>query len=191
MRNAGKSTLWFEHLTFRGEHLKGTESGEENGAKQILICGLSANSRFFQRGKCMSKLNEASPRPGDPAYEGLKAQLAALQAQVNAKPLPPVKFLVDDKGAISVRGLGRFPVSLYYEQWDRILNAADRLRAFMEQEKAAGHLKLKGEEKPLPQQKIISMLVGEQIVRSRFEPPIAHREPHFSQGGLPELGRRR
>jgi hypothetical protein len=42
---------------------------------------------------------------------------------------------------VSVYGLGRFPVTLYYEQWIRLLDAAEKLREFIEENKAK--LKLK------------------------------------------------
>ena len=44
---------------------------------------------------------------------------------------------------MSVYGLGRFPVTLYYEQWTRLLDATTQLRAFLEENKSAGKLKLK------------------------------------------------
>jgi len=52
-----------------------------------------------------------------------------------------LEFRVSDKGGISVYGLGRFPVTLYYEQWTRLLGHVDELRTFMEENK--GKLKLK------------------------------------------------
>jgi hypothetical protein len=42
-----------------------------------------------------------------------------------------------------VYGMGRFPVTLYYEQWQRLLGAADELRSFLEENKS--RLKLKEE----------------------------------------------
>jgi hypothetical protein len=48
---------------------------------------------------------------------------------------------VGEKGGVSVYGLGRFPVTLYYEQWTRLLDATDNLRAFLEENKS--RLKLK------------------------------------------------
>jgi hypothetical protein len=42
-----------------------------------------------------------------------------------------------------VYGLGRFPVTLYYEQWIRLLEAVPQLRTFLEENKTAGKLKLK------------------------------------------------
>lgn len=43
-----------------------------------------------------------------------------------------ITFRVSEKGAVSVYGLGRFPVTLYQEQWDRLLDAANDLRAFID-----------------------------------------------------------
>lgn len=38
---------------------------------------------------------------------------------------------VSQKGAVSLYGLGRFPVTLYKEQWLRLLDMADEIRAFI------------------------------------------------------------
>lgn len=38
---------------------------------------------------------------------------------------------VSEKGALSIYGLGRFPVTLYAGQWERLLGAADQIKAFM------------------------------------------------------------
>jgi hypothetical protein len=43
---------------------------------------------------------------------------------------------VSEKGAISVYGLQRMPVTLYVEQWDRLLNFSEDLRAFMKENDA-------------------------------------------------------
>ena len=48
---------------------------------------------------------------------------------------------VSEKGGLSVYGLGRFPVTLYYEQWVRLLEAAPQLKEFLEENKPK--LKLK------------------------------------------------
>jgi len=77
----------------------------------------------------------------EPTYDELKAQLAALQEKVKARDRRAVDFRVSEKGAVSVYGLGRFPVTLYYEQWIRLLDSADDLRSFLEENKSK--LKLK------------------------------------------------
>jgi hypothetical protein len=78
----------------------------------------------------------------DPTYEELKAKLAQLEKEVETKKRSgDLIFKVGEKGGISVYGLGRFPVTLYYEQWNRLLGAANDIKAFMEENKSK--LKLK------------------------------------------------
>ena len=77
----------------------------------------------------------------EPTYEELKARLAELEKQGAGKRSGNMEFRVSEKGGVSVYGLGRFPVTLYYEQWTRLLDRADDLRAFMEENKS--RLKLK------------------------------------------------
>ena len=78
----------------------------------------------------------------EPSYEELKARLAELEKQQGAnKRSGNMEFRVSEKGGVSVYGLGRFPVTLYYEQWTRLLDRVDDLRAFMEENKS--RLKLK------------------------------------------------
>lgn len=71
----------------------------------------------------------------EPSYEELKAQLAALQEKVKTRERRALEFRVSEKGAVSVYGLGRFPVTLYYEQWTRLLEHVDQLREFLEENK--------------------------------------------------------
>jgi len=77
----------------------------------------------------------------EPTYEELKAKLAELEKKQGARS-GSLEFRVGEKGGVSVYGLGRFPVTLYYEQWIRLLDAGDNLRQFLEDNK--GKLKLKG-----------------------------------------------
>ena len=77
----------------------------------------------------------------EPTYEELKARLAELEKQGAGKRSGNMEFRVSEKGGVSVYGLGRFPVTLYYEQWTRLLERADDLRNFMEENKSK--LKLK------------------------------------------------
>ena len=48
-----------------------------------------------------------------------------------------VSLKVSEKGGVSVYGLGRFPVTLYQEQWTKLLDMADEIRAFI-RDNAAG-----------------------------------------------------
>jgi hypothetical protein len=61
--------------------------------------------------------------------ERLRAENEALKKR-GAKG---VTLKVSEKGGVSVYGLGRFPVTLYKEQWARLLDMADDIRAFMEE----------------------------------------------------------
>jgi hypothetical protein len=79
----------------------------------------------------------------EPSYEELKARLAELEKQGTGRRSGNLEFRVGEKGGVSVYGLGRFPVTLYYEQWIRLLETAPQLRAFLEENKASGKLKLK------------------------------------------------
>jgi hypothetical protein len=80
----------------------------------------------------------------EPTYEELKAQLAELQKKSGGtRRTGALEFRVGEKGGVSVYGLGRFPVTLYYEQWIRLLDVAADLRSFLEENKKEGKLKLK------------------------------------------------
>ena len=76
----------------------------------------------------------------EPSYEELKARVAELEKQTTRRS-GALEFRVSEKGGVSVYGLGRFPVTLYYEQWARLLEQSEKLRAFLEENKAK--LKLK------------------------------------------------
>ena len=58
--------------------------------------------------------------------ERLKAENAALKAQATRG----ISIKVSEKGGVSVYGLGRFPVTLYTEQWAKLLDLADDIRSF-------------------------------------------------------------
>ena len=77
----------------------------------------------------------------EPTYEELKARLEELEKQKSRGRSGSLEFRVSEKGGVSVYGLGRFPVTLYYEQWNRLLGAADELKVFLEENKSK--LKLK------------------------------------------------
>lgn len=80
----------------------------------------------------------------EPSREQLLARIAELEREAGKKKnAGTLSFKVSEKGAVSAYGMGRFPVTLYYEQWLKLLGAADELRAFLEDNK--GKLKLKEE----------------------------------------------
>lgn len=66
--------------------------------------------------------------------EDLNAELARLKEeneQLKARSVRGTSLKVSEKGALSVYGLGRFPVTLYKEQWQKLLDMADEIRAFL------------------------------------------------------------
>ncbi len=76
----------------------------------------------------------------EPTYEELKARIAELE-KTQGRKRGELDFKVSEKGGVSVYGLGRFPVTLYYEQWIRLLDQAEQIRDFMEENKS--RLKMK------------------------------------------------
>lgn len=72
--------------------------------------------------------------------EDLQAELERLRAENEALKTTrrggAVSMKVSEKGAVSVYGLGRFPVTLYQEQWTKLLAMAPEIQAFIEENKA-------------------------------------------------------
>jgi hypothetical protein len=91
-------------------------------------------------------------RPNAPTHRGtemsdddLKAELERLRnenAALKKAQSGTTRIKVSDKGGVSVYGLGRFPVTLYKEQWLKLLNMADEIRSFI----AANEPQLKSKE---------------------------------------------
>jgi hypothetical protein len=74
--------------------------------------------------------------------EDLKAELERLRqenAAVKSGATSGIRMKVSEKGAVSVYGMGRFPVTLYKERWLKLLAMSDDIRAFI----AANEAKLK------------------------------------------------
>ena len=66
--------------------------------------------------------------------EELKAEIERLRSE-NEKLKKPARgqmsLKVSEKGALSVYGLGRFPVTLYREQWEKLLAMSDQIKEFI------------------------------------------------------------
>ncbi len=66
--------------------------------------------------------------------EDLRSELARLKDEnerLKARAQRGLSLKVSEKGALSVYGLGRFPVTLYKEQWTKLLDMAEEIRAFI------------------------------------------------------------
>src|SRR3954454_20030699 len=73
------------------------------------------------------------------ADEDLKAELERLKAEnerLKSQRGRTASLKVSEKGGVSVYGLGRFPVTLYKEQWAKLLAMADEIRAFIKEHDA-------------------------------------------------------
>jgi hypothetical protein len=70
--------------------------------------------------------------------ERLRKENAALKRGASSG----IRLKVSEKGAVSVYGMARFPVTLYKEQWLKLLDMSDAIRAFI----AANEAKLKAED---------------------------------------------
>jgi hypothetical protein len=67
--------------------------------------------------------------------EDVQAELARLRAEnerLKQTGRSKLAMKVSEKGALSVYGMGRFPVTLYKEQWLRLLSMAEEIKAFIE-----------------------------------------------------------
>ena len=70
------------------------------------------------------------------ADEDLKAEVERLRRENEAlkqRNVRGVSLKVSEKGGVSVYGLGRFPITLYKEQWTKLLDMADQIRAFIKE----------------------------------------------------------
>jgi hypothetical protein len=80
------------------------------------------------------------------ADEDVRAELERLKAEnerLKRQQGRSTSLKVSEKGGVSVYGLGRFPVTLYKEQWAKLLAMADDIRAFIKEHD--GELKAKSD----------------------------------------------
>jgi len=74
--------------------------------------------------------------------EAMQSELARLRAENEALKKAPTRsgalsFKVSEKGAVSVYGMGRFPVTLYKEQWTKLFAVSDDIKKFIKDNDAA------------------------------------------------------
>lgn len=72
--------------------------------------------------------------------EDLRAELERLRAEnerLKNKGVRGLSLKVSEKGAVSLYGVGRFPVTLYKEQWRKILGMAQEIEEFIQKNEAS------------------------------------------------------
>jgi hypothetical protein len=85
---------------------------------------------------CLSFTTDTKENMAD---EDIQAELARLRAEnesLKQTRTNAVSMKVSEKGAVSVYGLGRFPVTLYQEQWLKLLALSDDIKSFIEQNRS-------------------------------------------------------
>jgi len=73
-----------------------------------------------------------------PTEDDLRAELERLKAEnesLKARRSGALSMKVSEKGGLSVYGLGRFPVTLYQEQWLKLLDLSEEIRGFIRDQK--------------------------------------------------------
>lgn len=81
--------------------------------------------------------------PQTATREQMEAHIAHLEAEaaaVRAIKAGKLEFRIGEKGGVSVYGLGRFPVTLYYQQWVKLLSTAPELIEFLEEAVTSGKI---------------------------------------------------
>ncbi|MGH7855230.1 MAG: hypothetical protein ACREP3_17400 [Candidatus Binatia bacterium] len=61
----------------------------------------------------------------------LEAENRALKEQIDQRKPGELRLKISEKGGLSIYGLGRFPVTLYKEQWTRLLDHVDQIKSFL------------------------------------------------------------
>jgi hypothetical protein len=72
--------------------------------------------------------------------EDLRAELDRLRtenAQLKGQRARGVSLKVSEKGGVSVYGMGRFPITLYKEQWLKLIDMADEIRTFIKEHESS------------------------------------------------------
>ena len=102
---------------------------------------MSCWNNMHERQTWVQTLNTMGKAMSD---EDLKAELERLRNENAAlkKGAAAIRMKISEKGAVSIYGMGRFPVTLYKEQWLKLLDMSEDIRAFI----AANEAKLKAKD---------------------------------------------
>jgi hypothetical protein len=107
-------------------------SVSEGPGPQTLCSDLFTNGERVVIKSCQRKGNAMSDNDMKAELERLRSENAALKKGAS----DGIRMKVSEKGAVSVYGMGRFPVTLYKEQWLKLLNMSEEIRAFIAENEA-------------------------------------------------------
>src|SRR6266478_3949919 len=99
---------------------------------QTLCCDLFMNGERVVIKSCQRKGNAMSDNDMKAELERLRSENVALKKGAS----DGIRMKVSEKGAVSVYGMGRFPVTLYKEQWLKLLNMSEEIRGFITENEA-------------------------------------------------------
>jgi hypothetical protein len=101
-------------------------------AAELVYCDIVACARFvLSEPRALEEENMAD--------QDIQAELERLRAEnesLKQKRNTSISMKVSEKGAVSVYGLGRFPVTLYQEQWQKLLAISDQIKEFIEENRS-------------------------------------------------------
>jgi hypothetical protein len=116
---------------FDVHRVDGALAERKSGASVRFVCG-----RRARRGKIKLTTNKKENAMSD---DDMKAELERLRKENEALKKGAsdgIRMKVSEKGAVSVYGMGRFPVTVYKEQWLKLLDMSEEIRAFIAENEA-------------------------------------------------------
>ncbi len=132
-------------------HCSHTKTGALPSSQKILLSGETGLGKIrklplasvFQLWDYQVTMNHTDANDAAMDHD-MKEELARLRAENQAlkkKDSSSISLKVSEKGGVSLYGLGRFPVTLYKEQWDKLLDHVEDIRSFLRENHS--RLKLK------------------------------------------------
>lgn len=81
---------------------------------------------------CFTSLEDAMQVHQDLSQSDMLARIAELEGKLERARYRKLTLKVSAKGALSVYGMGRFPITLYRGQWEKLLSAAEDIKSFIQ-----------------------------------------------------------
>ena len=110
-----------------------------NGERVVIKSHVSIWATMISETRSHRVVSYASEKGSAMSDEDMKAELERLRSEnaaLKKGASDGIRMKVSEKGAVSVYGMGRFPVTLYKEQWLKLLNMSEEIRAFIAENEA-------------------------------------------------------